>query len=174
MDRTSPLPHLSLPLLVSALATLASWPASAVTTLYRCGETYQQMPCAGGTAMRIVDDRTSDQKSQADSLQHDEMRLAQSLRQQRLARERQAAKSAPPISAVGPVSPTRSDKTATAKAHHDDCSTRKSGKHSSVKPMCEDDADAAGKSRHASAHQANSEQTRAQQPLASSELKSAR
>lgn len=97
MSRSASIPLL----LASTLACLNPAPAWAVTTLYRCGDTYQATPCPEGKAMRIIDDRTPEQRESAEASWQAEQRQAIQLRQERLERERRAAKAPPAISGIG-------------------------------------------------------------------------
>lgn len=53
-------------ILTLALSCLGVLPAAA-QTVYRCGNSYSQSPCSGGSAVNVDDRREPGQKSQADA-----------------------------------------------------------------------------------------------------------
>jgi len=64
--------------------------AAADDTIYRCGPTYQQAPCAGGQKVDADDDRSAGQRRDARSSAAAERRQASELAAERHAREKQA------------------------------------------------------------------------------------
>lgn len=71
-----------------ALAS-ALWPGSARSeTVYRCGDTYSQVPCPGGSTVDASDPRTPAQKAQADAAARQAVVSATRLEKERLALER--------------------------------------------------------------------------------------
>ena len=71
--------------------------ASAQPAVYRCGQSYQQAPCAQGRPVAVDDTRSEAQRREAQAAARDEARLGNHLERERLARERQTH----PQSAVG-------------------------------------------------------------------------
>ena len=71
--------------------------ASAQPAVYRCGQSYQQVPCAQGRPVATDDARSESQRREAQAAARDEARLGSRLERERLARERQTH----PQSAVG-------------------------------------------------------------------------
>ena len=74
-----------------AVAT-AIWAGSARSeTVYRCGNTYSQLPCPGGSPLDASDPRTPGQKAQADVVARQAALSATRLEQERLALEKSHA-----------------------------------------------------------------------------------
>lgn len=69
------------------LTSLALSSATNAQTAYKCGDSYSQMPCAGGVAIDASDRRTSEQKLQADWATRRDARSADAMEQARLAQE---------------------------------------------------------------------------------------
>lgn len=78
--------HLGAAFLPLVLATAAS---AADGTVYRCGPTYQQVPCAGGQAIDADDPRSAGQRREARATAAAERRQAHELAAERRAREKQ-------------------------------------------------------------------------------------
>ena len=55
---------------------------------YKCGDSYSQTPCAGAVVIDIADDRTAEQKLQADSATGRDARIAEAMRKARLDQEK--------------------------------------------------------------------------------------
>ena len=71
-----------------ALAT-ASWPGSARSeTVYRCGDSYSQVACPGGSTLDVSDPRTPAQKAQTDAAARQAALSASRLEKERLALEK--------------------------------------------------------------------------------------
>jgi hypothetical protein len=86
MKHLSRIAALLLPLFLSV-------PAQA-QTVYRCGNSYSQQPCPGGSSLDASDSRSSEQrKAHEASVQH-EKRTADSLEKNRLKEEAAAARAA--------------------------------------------------------------------------------
>ena len=51
---------------------------------YKCGDSYSQTPCPGAVVIDIADDRTAEQKLQADSATGRDARIAEAMRKTRL------------------------------------------------------------------------------------------
>jgi hypothetical protein len=71
--------------------------ASAQPAVYRCGQSYQQAPCAQGRPVAVDDARSESQRREAQAAARDEARLGTRLERERLARERQTH----PLAAAG-------------------------------------------------------------------------
>jgi hypothetical protein len=67
---------------------VASAPAWAGATVYRCGQTYQDRPCEGAQALSVDDSRDADQRAQAKQVAASEKRLAKNLADERRSREK--------------------------------------------------------------------------------------
>jgi hypothetical protein len=63
-------------------------------TVYKCGNTYSQVPCPNATPVNAEDARAPEQKQQADAITQRELKHAKSLEQARLAQEKAAARTA--------------------------------------------------------------------------------
>lgn len=94
---------------IAMLATLA-WalaaPSSQAQTVYRCGNTYSETPCAGGKAVKVDDPRTKAEKAKADADTEAATKTAAELE-----RERRAAEDGElPVKRRGPVKPAAGNK----------------------------------------------------------------
>ena len=74
-------------LAASLFSTFFSVPAWAQTT-YKCGNSYSQQPCPGGTVVDTADPRTSAQKTQAEQATQRDAKLASELEKSRLQKEK--------------------------------------------------------------------------------------
>lgn len=83
-------------LLLAALA-LAATDASG-QTVFRCGNSYAQQPCAGGSAVDASDPRSPDQAAVAGKVAAGDAKRAEALEKARLAQE----KNAPKALVIGP------------------------------------------------------------------------
>ena len=75
--------------LLLALSALAL-PAQS-QSVYRCGESYSNSPCAGATVVATDDARSAAQRAQADAATRRDVRLARELEKERLALEARPA-----------------------------------------------------------------------------------
>ena len=55
---------------------------------YKCGDSYSQTPCPGAVVIDIADDRTAEQKLQADLATGRDARIAEAMRKARLDQEK--------------------------------------------------------------------------------------
>lgn len=70
--------------------------------IYKCGESYSAQACPGGVIVNATDQRTSDQKDQADRATARDLKTANSLESARLQQEaRDLAANTPPQQALG-------------------------------------------------------------------------
>jgi hypothetical protein len=73
------------------IAACAHGERAAAQTTYKCGETYSQQPCSGGSALQSVDARTEAQRVQAGAAAKRDAKLADAMEKERLKQEAQAA-----------------------------------------------------------------------------------
>jgi hypothetical protein len=90
--------------LLLLMATGLGSTAVVAQTVYRCGDTYSQIPCAGGSKVDAADERTRSQKSQTDASAQRDARSAKSLEATRIQQEEAQAKALR-------ASPAKSEKT---------------------------------------------------------------
>jgi len=98
------------------LSTLAA--AGHSETIFRCGSTYSQTPCAGAAQINIDDERDPARKQEVDAATRRDAKLAKSLEQQRLQAEKMAnsptqdnPKAYPPVSKTTRITPTEAPPT---------------------------------------------------------------
>ena len=83
-------------------ALLAAGPALAQDApVYRCGNSYQAKPCAGGAPVDVADPRSDAQRREAEANRQRDAVLARQLAAERRAAERDAARSGGPAN-LGP------------------------------------------------------------------------
>ena len=83
-------------------ALLAAGPALAQDApVYRCGNSYQARPCAGGVPVHVADPRSDAQRREASAARQREAALAQQMTAERRSAEREAARSGDPAN-LGP------------------------------------------------------------------------
>lgn len=111
---------------LSLAATLA--PATAQQAVYRCGQTYQQAPCAPGQgqAVEVDDPRTTEQRQGARAAAAAETRQARALAAERRAREKAIKPQTEPMGIVAP----RPDDAASATQGHGSSAKRRKKKKS--------------------------------------------
>ena len=88
-----PLTHRLLAGLITVLCSSTVLAQGGAATVYRCGNSYQAKPCAGGAALDAADARTADQQQQALQATQRDAKLARQMTAERQAAERQAARS---------------------------------------------------------------------------------
>jgi len=76
--------------LATAIGLLLAAGAQAQGDVYRCGNSYSSVPCAGGTPVAVDDARTADQRQQASAAKRQDAQLARQLAAERRAREQAA------------------------------------------------------------------------------------
>ena len=98
--------------MVALALPLAATQALAQQAVYRCGQTYQQAPCAAGEgrAVDVDDSRTAQQRQGAHSAATAEGRQARELAAERRAREKAAVPQTAPMG----ISAPRPDEAASA------------------------------------------------------------
>lgn len=84
-------------------AAAAAAIAAGAQPVYRCGSSYGQQPCAGGTALAIDDARTPAESTRAANVSRDDARRADAMEKARLAQERNA----PRAIVIGPAEAPR-------------------------------------------------------------------
>jgi hypothetical protein len=77
-------------IIAAGLAVAGSWAWG--QTVYRCGSSYGQQPCAGGVAMESSDARSPAEASRAASVAAADARRADAMEKARLAQEKNAPK----------------------------------------------------------------------------------
>jgi hypothetical protein len=91
--------HLQLSFCALAAMLCSMWTATAsAQTIYRCGNTYSQIPCGDGHSLTVDDSRTAQQKSQTDAATAQTRNLALQLERERVALEKAAMVAGPPQS----------------------------------------------------------------------------
>ncbi len=71
-------------------ACAVSTGALAQKTIYRCGATYSQIPCAGGTTLEANDTRSKTDKNEADNATKRDIKQARDMEKTRLKNENDA------------------------------------------------------------------------------------
>ena len=89
----------------SLFSAFFSVPAGAQAT-YKCGNSYSQQPCPGGTVVDTADPRTSAQKTQAEQSTQRDAKLASELEKSRLQKEKNRSGDGQP-QAKAPAKPHR-------------------------------------------------------------------
>jgi len=79
----------------AAFLGLSCWAASS-QTIYRCGNSYSDAPCAGASALSIDDSRSPAQKAQTDAATVQARTLAQQMERERLTLEKSATSAKAP------------------------------------------------------------------------------
>ena len=120
-------------MLAAALTALVSVSASAEGKIYRCGQTYQQVPCEEGQAIDASDSRTAAQRREAQAAVKSDQQQAKELAAERRDREKAIKPQREPL-ATG-VRPAELPASAPAPAGHPP--KKKNGKGKS-KPEIED------------------------------------
>jgi len=77
--------------------SLAACAVHAQDRVYRCGASYSQEPCAGGSAIAVDDTRSAAQVEQAGRVAQLDARLADALRRERLEAEQAALRQGPAL-----------------------------------------------------------------------------
>ncbi|HEY0825158.1 MAG TPA: hypothetical protein VGD76_15330 [Ramlibacter sp.] len=87
------------------LATLALAASAQAQTVYRCGSSYSQQPCPGGTPVAASDARTPADAARAGGAAAADAKRAEAMEKARLAQE----KNAPKAIIIGPQTPAVAD-----------------------------------------------------------------
>jgi hypothetical protein len=87
---------------IALLLALAGATAQAAGPVYRCGSSYSQTPCPGGTLVEAGDPRTAAQRAEARRIAAAERTAARKAEQERLAAEKKQRKE-PVIASLGPT-----------------------------------------------------------------------
>jgi hypothetical protein len=74
--------------------------------IYRCGNTYSQVPCPGAEPLQLKDARQPEQKQQTDAAAAQAARLAQDMEQTRIAEEKRLLASQRSLPSAPPDKPT--------------------------------------------------------------------
>jgi hypothetical protein len=110
-------------IIAAALALAGPW--TGAQTVYRCGSSYSQQPCAGAVAVDTSDPRTPGDAARAHGVAAADGKRADAMEKARLAQE----KNAPKAIVIGPQ-PTATD----AKAPHPTARTGKPEQFTAVAP----------------------------------------
>lgn len=73
-------------ILFIAVSTVSTW--ATAQNVYKCGDTYSQLPCPGGAVVDAADLRTSAQKTQSDLATSRDARTADAMEKARLQQEK--------------------------------------------------------------------------------------
>ena len=88
---------------LALLLAVAGTTVQAAGPVYRCGSSYSQTPCPGGTQIEAGDPRTAAQRAEARRIAAAERNAARKAEQERLAAEKKQRKE-PAIASLGPSS----------------------------------------------------------------------
>jgi len=107
-------------LLTAALALCAAGSATAEDKIYRCGQTYQQVPCEQGQVIDANDHRTEAQRRDAHAAAKASKQQAKDLEAERHEREKANKPQTEPMEIGGaePAEPAASEAYATPRGHH--------------------------------------------------------
>lgn len=102
---------------LAATLILACMAPAGAATVYRCGQTYQQVPCAGASAVEVADPRSADQRKSAKEAAEADRRQAKDLAAERREREKAATPQREPMGILvkAPDEPASASATATPK-----------------------------------------------------------
>jgi hypothetical protein len=95
------------------LCASAGWAAAQGTPIYRCGDSYSQQPCAGGSLIAASDSRSAAQKSQTDAATQRDAKAAAAMEKARMQEEAKPAPVGMPLPA--PVPAPKDGKTSKSK-----------------------------------------------------------
>lgn len=87
---------------IALLLAVAGATAQAAGPVYRCGSSYSQTPCPGGTLVEAGDPRTAAQRAEARRIAAAERTAARKAEQERLAAEKKQ-RGQPAIASLGPT-----------------------------------------------------------------------
>ncbi len=87
---------------IALLLAVAGATAQAAGPVYRCGSSYSQTPCPGGTQVEAGDPRTAAQRAEARRIAAAERTAARRAEQERLATENKQ-RGVPAIASLGPT-----------------------------------------------------------------------
>jgi len=82
------------------IASQVHWMRAEAQNVYKCGDSYSQQPCAGGTAIQAGDPRSSAQKAQTDAATKRDAKTADAMEKARLKEEAAAVAAAPQAKAT--------------------------------------------------------------------------
>lgn len=77
---------------VVVIAAIAALQGASAQTVWRCGSSYSQQPCAGGAPVAASDARTRAESARAADVARNDWALADRLEKERLAQEKNAGK----------------------------------------------------------------------------------
>jgi hypothetical protein len=86
--------------IVLSAGSLLAVPVTA-QTVYRCGNSYSQAPCAGGNAIAVEDSRDKTQKAQTDAAIRRDLKAVEALEKNRAKQEASRARTPRPYGEAG-------------------------------------------------------------------------
>jgi hypothetical protein len=104
-------PHL----LFFAMLVAAAGASTAGAQVYRCGDTYSQQPCPGGTKVDVDDKRSADQRAQASEAAKRDAKSADAMEKARVKEEAKPAPVGMPPVKAAPAPEDRKPSTAKPK-----------------------------------------------------------
>lgn len=125
---------------ITALSTAAS-----AQNVYKCGDTYSQLPCPGGVVVDATDQRTSAQKAQSDLATGRDARTAEAMEKARLQQEKIDLAANTPR--VKPASPDKAKNTQTSPAKKRKQASKKRVDKKGVAPHPKDELSQSPKSQ---------------------------
>ncbi|MDQ6882452.1 MAG: hypothetical protein M3150_10190 [Pseudomonadota bacterium] len=93
------------PLAAFVLAVSVHWAAAAAGNIYRCGDSYSDLPCAGATMVSSVEAPTAIQREQAEAATRHDAKTAALMEKERLRAENEPAQATIPKPAPRPPPP---------------------------------------------------------------------
>ncbi len=84
------------PVAAFVFALSVHWAAAAAATIYRCGDSYSDLPCAGATMVSSVEAPTAAQREQAEATTRGDAKTAAAMEKERLRLENQPAQATIP------------------------------------------------------------------------------
>ena len=109
---------------IALLLALAGATAQAAGPVYRCGSSYSQTPCPGGTLVEAGDPRTAAQRAEARRIAAAERTAARKAEKERLAAEKKQRKE-PVIASLGPTAAPSAPSKGSGKSAGKDADKRK-------------------------------------------------
>jgi len=104
--------------LASLLLALTCLPALAqAQKIYRCGNSYSQVPCPGGSTVEADDSRTAAQRKQHETSVQNERRTADAMEKDRLKQEAAAARAAQQAEKAASAKPAAQKPASVQKKH---------------------------------------------------------
>ena len=93
------------PVAAFVLAVSVHWAATAAGNIYRCGDSYSDLPCAGATMISSVEAPTAAQREQAETTTRHDAKMAGLMEKERLRLENEPAQATIPKAPPRPPAP---------------------------------------------------------------------